>query len=94
MEKNKKVLALTELLEKYSGKKVELIKEDYIGKAGIRKVQAALHQKVDKYISIINPMSEQADIEFFVKDFYQWVRNGEEIPTDNYNKAAGLPKRF
>lgn len=48
------------------------LNEKYIGKAGKERVRTMLKAAVDKYIKIIDEMSDDADNGFFVKDFAKW----------------------
>jgi len=53
-------------------KESEQLDEKYIGKPGIERVKKMLYKAVDQYIKIVDPMSEDADDLFFVKDMAKW----------------------
>jgi hypothetical protein len=49
--------------------------ENAIGRSGIERVRKFLHIQVDKYIKELEPMSDAADNDFFVRDFYKWFED-------------------
>ena len=69
----KKVVRLSESHLNRIVKKI--LNEEYIGKKGKKRVSKFLHDMVDKYVEEIEDMSEDADNDFFVRDFANWFKN-------------------